>query len=348
MFTDSTLVWELPEVPTPVNGSYAEAEYLRAVFSAMHLKGLDFSNAQVLSGEQTNTSVLVDNRVLLKVYRQLLPGMNPEVLVGEALATLDSVITPRTLGAIFVCQGEERFVTHLATEFVPDSVDAFKQFTTEVFSPASAATELGHVTSQMHADLRQAFGASQALTTVSLAQRFRGELAETIQMVPSIAKQSWYPDFLTHVETVLSALEEENLALPTQKVHGDFHLGQVLFAPHLSQPWLIIDFEGEPLRPIEQRMLPDSALRDVAGMLRSFAYAAAMHSASVDAALWEETARKSYLRGYCPRGLSSLEQQVLEILEIEKTCYECRYEASFRPDWLYVPLAGLQRFTKVS
>lgn len=362
--------------PQPATDFYTDPQYLQAVLAALHLTDgsaveapLDVTRAQVLAGEQTNTSILVDNRVLLKVYRQVLPGINPEILVGQALTALGSQITPRLLAAGYMLAGEEVFVTHVATEFVPGATDAFKFFTgqmpdlreastMEANAPdllaadllevdlQEAAAQLGAVTATMHTQLAQCFDSSQTLSANQLAQRVRSEFAATCQAVPALAQQPWLTQFQQALESRLGALEQENPQLPTQKIHGDYHLGQVLYAPAKSQPWQVIDFEGEPLRPLAERMLPDVALRDVAGMLRSFAYAAAMHTQKIPAN-WEENARKSYLRGYAPQGFSRLQQLVLEVLEIEKTCYECRYEATFRPDWLPVPLSGLQRFANL-
>lgn len=129
---------------------------------------------------------------------------------------------------------------------------------------------------------------------------------------------------------------------PLQRVHGDFHLGQVIQAP--GRGWVLLDFEGEPLRPLAQRSLPDLALRDVAGMLRSLDYAAA--AAAVPAgASWAHGVRQDFLDGYTadagtdPRDHGDL----LGALELDKALYEAVYEARNRPDWLPIPLGAIER-----
>lgn len=339
------LVWEVTDIPTPADGDYTNAEFLRLVFKALHLPVRDFSAARILGGEQTNTSVVVAEQVLLKILRTPLPGPHPEVVVGRALAASGSGVSPRFLGALAVKTGGEFCVTHIATEFVPDTQDAFEFFTSAVPDPTWAARSLGQVSAIMHSDLAVSFPASQ-LSLPGLVERVRGEVADTLRLVSALSKQDWVSDFQALLEDRFAVLQREADLLPAQQIHGDFHLGQVLFASQRPVPWLIIDFEGEPLRPLRERMLPDTVLRDVAGMLRSFAYAAAFLPAEFDRKIWEDTARFSFLSGYFEGGLSPFTQQIIDILEIEKTCYECRYEAKFRPDWLWIPLAGLQRFAK--
>jgi maltokinase len=132
------------------------------------------------------------------------------------------------------------------------------------------------------------------------------------------------------------------------RLHGDFHLGQTLW----SQDWTIIDFEGEPARPIAERRRKHSPLRDVAGMMRSLAYAAsaARIFREVDTpAGWEEQARAEFLDGYraeidpelVPAGAAF--DKLLTVFELEKAVYELRYELNNRPDWLTIPVAGIAR-----
>ncbi|MDO5060983.1 MAG: hypothetical protein Q4D73_05055 [Actinomycetaceae bacterium] len=360
-FQDKLLYIPLQLAATPdfVDGADSPG-YLQTVLRVLEVP-FETGQTRSLGAEQSNSNAVVDQQYLVKTYRRLFPGWNPEILVGEALTRLGSQITPRTYGATYVQLDGQPYVTNLVSEFVPGATDAFGEFTSAVWDPIAPATQLGAVTATMHTELAQCFGSSQALSTAALAQRVRQELATTLSAVPQLAQQPWFSSFAREVEATLGALETAGATLPTQKIHGDYHLGQVLYAPARPQPWLVIDFEGEPLRPLAERMLPDVALRDVAGMLRSFAYAAAMHQANQTdrqqgtdarqvklAADWEERARNSFLAGYAPQGLTALEKLVLEALEIEKTCYECRYEATFRPDWLPVPLSGLKRFATTS
>ena len=131
-------------------------------------------------------------------------------------------------------------------------------------------------------------------------------------------------------------------APPRQRVHGDLHLGQVLRS---HETWFITDFEGEPLAPLAQRTKPDLAVRDVAGLLRSIDYAAAVGGLTGEAAVrWTSEARDGLLAGYGPGGQTTF----LRALELDKTLYEAVYESRNRPAWLPIPIAGLERLTGAS
>ena len=134
------------------------------------------------------------------------------------------------------------------------------------------------------------------------------------------------------------------------RTHGDYHLGQTLWS---ENDWVILDFEGEPARPVTERRRKRSPLRDVAGMLRSFAYVAIAAELLHDTAApdgWEEEARVQFLDGYLetvdptllPSGSLAIER-LLTVFELEKAVYELRYELDNRPDWVRIPVAGIQR-----
>jgi maltokinase len=144
------------------------------------------------------------------------------------------------------------------------------------------------------------------------------------------------------------------------RVHGDYHLGQVL---RTDAGWYVLDFEGEPARPLEERRRPSSPLKDVAGMLRSFHYASAVarterDSESLDdlAAAWEERNRSAFMRGYLqaaePGGILPPDPEcvatVLAAFELEKAVYELGYERAYRPDWEHIPIGALRRLTASS
>jgi maltokinase len=125
--------------------------------------------------------------------------------------------------------------------------------------------------------------------------------------------------------------------LHTQRVHGDFHLGQTL---HTPTGWKIIDFEGEPAKSMAERRSPDAVWRDVAGMLRSFDYAAASvpgpHSKT-----WAAECRAAFLRGYVGTELRATEAKMLRAYEADKAIYEVVYEMRNRPDWVGIPLGAV-------
>jgi maltokinase len=131
---------------------------------------------------------------------------------------------------------------------------------------------------------------------------------------------------------------------PVSRIHGDYHLGQLLRTA--DGGFSVIDFEGEPARPLSERRSPGSPLRDVAGMLRSLDYAArsaasAAGSRGFDPDTWLGRAREAFVAGY--GGIRDDDQPLLDAFELEKACYEVRYEANNRPDWLWLPLAAVDR-----
>ncbi len=126
------------------------------------------------------------------------------------------------------------------------------------------------------------------------------------------------------------------------RIHGDYHLGQLL--ARTDGGFSVIDFEGEPARPLAERRQPGSPMRDVAGLLRSLDYAArtaARDAPAFDAEDWLAGAREAVIGAY--GSISATEAGLLQAFELEKACYEVRYEASNRPDWLWLPLAALER-----
>ena len=141
---------------------------------------------------------------------------------------------------------------------------------------------------------------------------------------------------------------------PMQRIHGDLHLGQVLAAP--GRGWVLLDFEGEPLRPLAERLQEDCPLRDVAGMLRSLDYAAAVTAREhgIDAAGWALAARDAFLDGYLAGAGDSGQtgggdhELLLRAFELDKAVYEVMYEARHRPPWLQIPLGGIRRLLGAS
>ena len=157
------------------------------------------------------------------------------------------------------------------------------------------------------------------------------------------------PAVAEHVDAVRAVYARaERVAWPDlQRIHGDLHLGQVLAAP-APRGWVFLDFEGEPLRPLTERSLPDVTLRDVAGMLRSFDYVAgalAQDDEPVDAGEWARSARSAFLDGY-QRGTGTelrAHRELLDAFELDKAVYEVVYEARNRPTWVGIPVAAVER-----
>ncbi|GAB3030585.1 trehalose biosynthesis protein [Parafrigoribacterium mesophilum] len=328
--------------------------------------GWRLAGSRVLSGEQSNTSILVDAAageampVICKIFRVLHHGENPDVAVQCALAGVGSERVPTPLGFLTgewtdpgtgrLGQGHAAF----AQEFLPGVEDGWRMAlraatTGEDF--AASAGALGAATASVHADLARAFPTHSASveSVAGMVDAMRERFYLARHDVPSLDQ------FADAVARILSAARAEPWPL-LQRIHGDYHLGQVLWAP--GRGWMIIDFEGEPLRPMDDRGHPDAPLRDVAGMLRSLSYAAGSVTLSREPdsdgadtiTAWAQRGRESFLDGYAdasghdPRDQSAL----LTAFELDKALYEARYEARNRPEWLPIPLQAVRRLCGAS
>jgi maltokinase len=359
---------------TDVADGAGDPAFLRAWLAAAQGPGADVDpgRAQVLTGEQSNTSVLLPGSghapdadgagaAILKVFRALAPGANPDVDVPRALAGAGWEHVPRPLSWLEATwlSGASSVTGHLGvvSAFVPGARDGFELACAmagrgEPFE--DLARELGDVVAGMHAALARALPVAAPEPGVDRA----GELARAVR-----ARFRWAVAALPELEryadgvAALAAGTQAVLEPPApQRVHGDLHLGQVLRG---RDRWYVLDFEGEPLAPIAARTRPDLALRDVAGMLRSIDYAAAVGGAGgagddvgtaqtwtpAEADLaWAGRARAALLDGYLhgsPVGGDSA--ILLRALELDKALYEAVYEARNRPHWLAIPLAALDR-----
>jgi 1,4-alpha-glucan branching enzyme len=317
------------------------------------------TTARVLTGEQSNTSVIVDaaaeQPVIVKVFRTLHPGTNPDVEVLRALDGFAHVpgLVGWLPGAWRTPSGAEA-TGHLAvaTEFVADARDAWREACDAVAAGASFETQahgLGETTAALHRAMRDAMGATPADEDMrrGLAAALGERVRWAVDATPALAP------YRAALEAYAARLDLADLP-DLQRVHGDYHLGQVLHSSRRG--WVVLDFEGEPLRPLAERTKPDLALRDVAGMLRSFDYAAGqarvrgrvlVHdpSRAAAAAAWAAAARDAFCAGYAavagedPRDRGDL----LAALELDKALYEVVYEAGNRPDWIDVPLGAVER-----
>ncbi|MCS6712122.1 trehalose biosynthesis protein [Brachybacterium sp. EF45031] len=312
--------------------------------------------SRLLSGEQSNTSMIFDlddaQPVILKLFRVLHNGENPDVVVQTALDEVGSRRVPPMIGSVMLrwreSEGEppRRSTTHalVAQGFLPGVEDAWRvalQDAAAGIDFREPARELGVALAEVHRDLASALGAVEAdegQRTVAV-QRMRERLDATAAEVPEVARLR---------EPIAQVLERAgHVAWPAvQRVHGDFHLGQVLRVP--QRGWVLLDFEGEPLRPLAQRNLPDAPLRDVAGLLRSLDYVAGavQHESGADASAWAAAAREAFLDGYLstlPPADPEATRTLIAVFEADKAVYEALYEARNRPYWLPIPLGGLQR-----
>ncbi|MFF4186490.1 maltokinase [Streptomyces sp. NPDC001691] len=294
---------------------------------------------RLLGVEQSNSSLVYGDSYILKVFRRVQPGVNPDLELPWALARqgCDRVPAPAawfrtsepqdaTLGVLqpFLRGAEDGWTLALA------SLAEKRPFTEEAY-------ELGRATAEVHLALAEAFapitlGRPQtALIAAAMTER----LDSTAQAVPALAPH--VPGLRAAFEAV-AALDSAGTA---QRVHGDLHLGQALRPA--DGPWSVIDFEGEPARPLAERRRPQPPVRDVAGMLRSFDYASC--SARPPDPHWATDCRDAYCAGYAARSGSDPREspELLRAYETDKAVYEVLYEARHRPDWLPVPMAAIRR-----
>ena len=342
---------------------------------AIHGASFDTSrDSLVLGAEQSNTSLVYGDESILKVFRRISPGPNPDLEVTTALAQLGSPQVAEPLGWIETrLEGAptslailSRFL-RLATEgwtlaatsvrdlyaAVGDAAGRDQQVPMRVRAAdvggdfAGESRRLGIATAQVHADLAAAFGTDKlgADAVGEVTERMFRKLDLAVAAVPELAK---HVDMITDAYSELAKLSGP---FPVQRVHGDYHLGQVL---RTENGWVVLDFEGEPATPLAQRRARSSPLRDVAGMLRSFDYAARHQlighpgqAALSDAARdWVRRNASAFCVGYAEAGgLDPVANQVLlRALQLDKAVYEVLYEARHRPSWLPIPLDSLAEF----
>ena len=323
----------------------------------------ELDEVRPMGAEQSNSSLVLDERYVLKFYRRIVPGMNPELEVLRFLSERGFEHTPALVGYI-AYEGRPLEAT-LATvqEFVLAKGDGW-QLTRETLTGDEPdwlpehARRLGEVTALLHnalaSDSTDPHFAPEDPSTEALGLLSASIDEEIEQVFTSL------PD-IPALEQVRGRGEEvrDHLRLLTNighvgrviRTHGDYHLGQALWTD--EDDWLILDFEGEPARTVPERRRKTSPLRDVAGMLRSFAYAASAAKIRRDVDPpegWEDRCRAGFLDGYLeaadPRLLPSSRDQVerlLAVFELEKAVYELRYELHNRPDWVAIPVAGILR-----
>jgi maltose alpha-D-glucosyltransferase/alpha-amylase len=372
----------------------------------------------VSRAEQSNTSITFGDRLILKLFRRLEPGINPDLEIGQLLTSAGFANTPAVAGWLaYRHPGEETSALGILQEFVPNQGDAW-QYTLDAVSsyfelaatrdePAAeasvsvaavleasrhepselalemiggfldAAAQLGRRTAEMHIALATIDAPDfqpepfSALYQRSLFQNMRNQAADTFALLER--RLTSLPDSIMgeaagalalapRVQAHLRTLIEQRVTVNRIRCHGDYHAGQVLWT---GKDFVIIDFEGEPGRPMSERRHRRSALTDVAGLLRSFHYAAfgtllsphvgsAIRPADVArlepwAAFWYQSVAAAFLRAYLARAagqsfLPAAQAQLsalLDVAALQKVLYELNYELNNRPEWVLIPLRGL-------
>jgi trehalose synthase-fused probable maltokinase len=329
--------------------------------------GRELGAARLVSSEQSNSSVVFDETLILKVFRRLEPGINPELEVLRFLTEQGFRSIP-ALGGWYAYSGGPLTATlGLLQEYVAGAVGGWELALDEITDAPERFLDrlgrLGEVTAQMHSALG-ADPTDPAFAPEEPSVESLGLLTATVDEEIARVFLS-LPDDDERLGPILGRGEEvrEQLRLLTHagsagrviRTHGDYHLGQTLMT---DDDWVILDFEGEPARTLVERRRKRSPLRDVAGMLRSFAYAATAAELTRDAEIpdsWEEQARDRFLESYLetvdatllPPGDAAIER-LLAVFELEKAVYELQYELDNRPDWVGIPVAGIERLMKAA
>jgi len=347
-------------------------------------------SVRVVGAEQSNSSIVLDEHVILKFFRRLDIGRNPDLELNRVLTSEGFVNVPAQVGEITykgTIAGEEVEIDlGIAQQFLADGVDAWEHILIQLgrlfdeIDPADAAedrsflieeragdllesiAELGEVVASMHVTLSRdesdpAYNPEPTThdDAIELRERTEGALSEADAVA----------ELHTRIRNRLRILGEVEDLGARIRVHGDLHLGQVMST---SRGWMVLDFEGEPLRSLAERRAKRSPLKDVAGMLRSFNYvavAALFKRCEPDsptwndlepwATAWELLARDRFLTGYLTRAHEGrflpadrdLLGHLIGIFEIEKALYEVAYEQRHRPDWVRIPVYGIKRILGV-
>jgi maltokinase len=331
--------------------------------------GTELDSARAITSEQSNTSIVFDEELILKVFRRLEPGVNPELELLRFL-TVRGFPNIAQLGGWYAYVGRPLEATlGVLQEYVRGGLDGWELALDELEREPERflmrLRRLGQVTGSVHAVLGSDPGdptfapedpsaEALALLTATVDEeigRIFVELPEDVEALDPIRGRG------EEVRESLALLSRAGSFGKTIRTHGDLHLGQTLWSEE-DDDWVLIDFEGEPARSLAERRRRRSPLRDVAGMLRSFAYAVSaveiLRGVAAPAG-WEARARDEFLAGYgetvdsalLPAGEAAF-QRLLAVFELEKAVYELRYELNNRPDWVHIPVAGILRMLETA
>jgi trehalose synthase-fused probable maltokinase len=339
----------------------------------------DAASGTVVTGEQSNTSVLYGKSAILKLFRRLEPGMHPDIEISRVLAGRS---TPEFLGACWIEANGKQLAAGILQRQVPGARDAWS-FALEnarqglqkddAHAFHDEAAKIGGTVRRLHdalatehsegfevrdaglADVERWSRSASSSADNALAMLSRAIDTNVVAagQIPSREELSAMSGSVSRILSQLTAAVGDD-AGKLLRHHGDLHLGQIIHSS--GGDYAIIDFEGEPTRPLEDRRMPNSPLRDVAGMLRSFSYAAAtLERGGIDGASswqWEGAAQSAFMEGYLSGGEPSFlpgseasMSALLELFVLEKAFYELAYELANRPEWVGIPLKAVREIS---
>jgi maltokinase len=341
-----------------------DPEAARRFAAIVGVPGVAEMMVRPVGAEQSNSSVVIGEKVIMKVYRRVHPGPNPDVEVGTALDRVGFNHLPSPVAVWrrgdydlavaqeYLAGGTEGWALALASlrdlygGAEPDPAEAGGNM-------GSEARRIGNMTARLHLALSEAFGL-HAGSAEGWARAIE-ERAASLSLGPQVERR------VGALAARVRRLAETGALGPCIRVHGDYHLGQVM---RTDSGWYVLDFEGEPARPLAERRLPWPPAKDVSGMLRSFHYAAAVALADRDdadqeglagrARAWEQHTREAFLEGYNRvEGIGSLlpggdpegraTRELTTFFEVDKALYEVAYERAHRPDWEQIPRDAIDR-----
>ncbi|MDX6572625.1 MAG: maltokinase [Gaiellales bacterium] len=362
--SDPDLAYELGDLMRAAAGAHGDASAVdfHPLSGPDGLPPLGSAALRAIGEGHSNTSVVVGEELVLKVYRRLDAGINPELELLRFLTEHGFRHSPHLLGSYEHTGRQIDATLGIVTRFVPAESDGWSFALSSLAGDPARFLErlerLGEVIGEMHVLLASdssdpAFAPEEpsAESLALVAATLDEEIETVFAHLPESEVLAPIAGLGEAVRDRLRVLERMTDRGRVTRLHGNLHLGDLLWT---GSDWIVLDFEGPPDRSVAERRQKRSPLRDVASMLRSFAYAASasvLTGGSPPPPDWERQARENFLRGYFavvePSGFipggSAAAARLLEIFELEKAVIELRHELAVRPEWLPIPVAAIER-----